>query len=49
MAEQEVNSSKLRYEDYVQFPDDGKRHEIMEGNHYVTPRRKLYIREYQPT
>jgi Uma2 family endonuclease len=28
---------KLTYEDYLQFPDDGKRHELIEGDHYVTP------------
>ena len=25
------------YEDFVNFPDDGKRHEIIDGEHYVTP------------
>jgi Uma2 family endonuclease len=28
---------KLTYEDFVNFPDDGKRHEIIEGEHFVTP------------
>ena len=28
---------KLTYEDYVSFPDDGKRHELIHGEHYVTP------------
>ena len=28
---------KLTYDDFVQFPDDGKRHEIIDGEHYVTP------------
>jgi Uma2 family endonuclease len=28
---------KLTYEDYLQFPDDGKRHELIDGEHYVTP------------
>ena len=28
---------KLTYDDYVQFPDDGKRHELIDGEHYVTP------------
>jgi len=37
MAKQEIRSSQLTYEDYLQFPDDGKRHEIIEGDHYVTP------------
>ena len=37
MAKQEIRSSHLTYEDYVLFPDDGKRHEIIEGDHYVTP------------
>jgi Uma2 family endonuclease len=27
---------KLTYEDYVLIPDDGKRHEIIDGEHYVT-------------
>jgi Uma2 family endonuclease len=27
----------LTYEDYVQIPEDGRRHEIIEGIHYVTP------------
>ena len=37
MAKQEISSSQLTYEDYLQFPDDGKRHEIIEGDHYMTP------------
>lgn len=37
MAKQEARSSHLTYEDYLLFPDDGKRHEIIEGDHYVTP------------
>jgi len=28
---------KLTYEDFLQFPDDGKRHELIDGQHYVTP------------
>src|SRR5512138_1127179 len=28
---------KLTYDDFVQFPDDGKRHELIDGEHYVTP------------
>src|SRR5678815_426852 len=27
---------KLTWDDYVQFPDDGKRHELIDGEHYVT-------------
>ncbi len=27
---------KLTYEDYVLIPDDGQRHEIIDGEHYVT-------------
>jgi len=30
-------SVKFTYEDFVTFPDDGKRHEIIDGEHYVTP------------
>lgn len=29
-------SPKLSYEDHVLFPDDGKRHEIIDGEHFVT-------------
>jgi Uma2 family endonuclease len=28
---------KLTYDDFVRFPDDGKRHELIDGEHYVTP------------
>jgi len=28
---------KLTIEDYLLFPDDGKRHELIDGEHYVTP------------
>lgn len=27
---------KLTYDDFLLFPDDGKRHEIIDGEHYVT-------------
>jgi Uma2 family endonuclease len=30
-------SVKFTYEDLAGFPDDGRRHEIVEGDHYVTP------------
>ena len=28
---------RLTYDDFVLFPDDGKRHEIIDGEHHVTP------------
>jgi Uma2 family endonuclease len=28
---------KLSYEDYLHFPEDGRRHELIEGDHHVTP------------
>ena len=28
---------KLTYDDYVLFPDDGQRHELIDGEHVVTP------------
>jgi len=28
---------KLTYDDFVLFPDDGMRHELIDGEHYVTP------------
>ena len=29
--------AKLTYDDFVLFPDDGRRHELIDGVHYVTP------------
>ncbi len=28
---------KFTYQDYLLFPDDGKRHEIIDGDHFMTP------------
>jgi Uma2 family endonuclease len=28
---------KFTYEDYLLFPDNGKRHELIDGDHYMTP------------
>ena len=30
-------STKLTYEDYLLFPEDGNRHEILDGEHTMTP------------
>jgi hypothetical protein len=30
-------SVKFTYDDFLNFPDDGRRHEIVHGEHYVTP------------
>ena len=37
MAIRETARRKLTYEDYLLFPDDGNRHEILDGEHYVSP------------
>jgi len=29
--------TRFTYDDFVLFPDDGKRHEIIDGEHYVAP------------
>ena len=29
------SAAKLTYEDFLQFPEDGKRHELIDGVHYV--------------
>ncbi|HEV8394521.1 MAG TPA: Uma2 family endonuclease [Vicinamibacterales bacterium] len=29
--------TKLTYDDFVLFPDDGMRHELIDGEHYATP------------
>lgn len=28
---------KLTWDDYVRFPEDGRRHELIDGEHFVTP------------
>ena len=28
---------KLTYDDFLLFPDDGMRHELIDGEHYVSP------------
>ena len=30
------HDTRLTYDDFLLFPDDGKRHEIIDGEHYVT-------------
>ncbi len=34
---QPISSTKFTYEDYTLFPDDGRRHELIDGDHFVTP------------
>ena len=36
------STSKLGYPEYVCFPDDGKRHEIIDGDHYMNPAPSTY-------
>ena len=31
------HDARLTYQDFLRFPDDGLRHEIIDGAHYVTP------------
>ena len=32
-----TSRAKLTYDDFLLFPDDGQRHELIDGEHYVTP------------
>jgi len=32
-----TSGTKLTYDDFLLFPDDGQRHELIDGEHYVTP------------
>lgn len=32
-----ATQTKFTYQDYLLFPDDGRRHELIDGEHYVTP------------
>jgi Uma2 family endonuclease len=34
---QGTHPTRLTYDDFVSFPDDGLRHELIDGEHYVTP------------
>jgi len=34
--------TKLTYSDYVCYPDDGNRHEIIDGDHYMNPAPSTY-------
>ena len=36
MATATRSTSKLTWDDYLAFPEDGRRHEIIDGEHYVT-------------
>ena len=36
-----VPDVRLTYDDFLRFPDDGKRHELIDGVHYVTPSPRL--------
>ena len=36
---------KLTYDDFMLFPDDGKRHELIDGEQYVTPSPNLEHQE----
>ena len=38
--------TKLTYEDYLQFPEDESRHEIIDGDHYVSAAPSCPIRGY---
>lgn len=42
MSSQTTSSGKLGYAHYVCFPDDGRRHEIINGDHFVNPAPSTY-------
>jgi Uma2 family endonuclease len=42
MATESNVRSKLEYKHYVCFPDDGQRHEIIDGEHFVNPAPSTY-------
>ena len=37
VAKTSTSAKKLTYADFLLFPDDGQRHELIDGEHYVTP------------
>jgi Uma2 family endonuclease len=44
-GERRTSTTKLTYDDFVLFPDDGQRHELIDGEHYVTPSPSLWHQE----
>lgn len=42
MSTEARSRTKLTYEDYCLYPDDGRRHEIIDGDHYVNPAPSTY-------
>jgi Uma2 family endonuclease len=42
MSTEAKSKTKLTYEDYCCYPDDGRRHEIIDGVHYVNPAPSTY-------
>ena len=37
MLPTESSGTRLTLDDFALFPDDGLRHELIDGEHYVTP------------
>jgi Uma2 family endonuclease len=37
MSSNARTDTRLTYDDFLRFPDDGMRHELIDGEHYVTP------------
>jgi Uma2 family endonuclease len=37
LVQPETRTVKLTYDDFLLLPDDGKRHELLDGEHVVTP------------
>jgi Uma2 family endonuclease len=40
-----VSPVQFTYEDFLLFPDDGKRHELIEGDHHMSPAPKITHQE----
>lgn len=45
MAPSEASTHKLTYEDYCRIPEDGQRHEILDGVHVVSPAPRMRHQE----
>src|SRR5881296_1170859 len=42
MSDVQKPNLKLNYSDYLGFPEDGNRHEVIDGDHYMTPSPEAY-------
>ena len=48
MSAETRSKGKLGYPEYARFPDDGRRHEVIDGEHVVNPAPDMDINSLTP-